>query len=106
MTSSKKNKQLQTYDPAFAGKQVAGGAGPNPGQGSRSGARGPNLSLGREARSTGAPQPRPQQQNTQPRNRRAAEPDVQYQARGSRNERYDDGDSALLRGGFDANEAL
>ena len=71
VTSSQKNKQLQTYDPVLAGKQVAGGPGPNIAQGSRGGA--PNVSIGQCARSAGAPQPRPQPQYQQPR------PQQQYQ---------------------------
>ena len=45
VNSSKKNKQLQTYDPAFAGKQIAGQAdvGQNIGRGSQNaGHGGPN----------------------------------------------------------------
>ena len=72
VTSGQKNKQLQRYDPAFAGKQITGhgSAGPNVGQGSRG--RGPNLSAER-AHSAGAPHPRQQSQNAQPRYYQAAE---------------------------------
>ena len=102
VTSGQKNKQLQIYVPAFAGKQIAGhgSAEPNVGQGSRG--RGLNPSAER-ARSAGD-HPRQQSQNAQPRYYQAAEYE-QYQG-GSRNDRYDDGDSALRRGGYLGNEAL
>ena len=106
VNSSQKNKQVQAYDPAFARKHLASNAGPNVGHGSRGGGRIPNLSVGQRARSAGAPQPRPQMQNVQPQYYQAAEPAVHHQAGGSRNDRYDDGDSALRRGGFLGHETL
>ena len=79
VNSSQKNKQLQPYDPALAGKQVAGGPGPNVAQGSRGGA--PNIPISQCARSAGAPQPRPQSQVNQPRYQaEQQQSQVQYQA--------------------------
>ena len=104
VNSSKKNKQLQTYDPAFAGKQIAGQAdvGQNIGRGSQyAGHGGPNHPDGRRRPPAAEGNMPRQPANAPPQQyQNQADPGAQYQGGGPRDDRYDDGDSALERAGY------
>ena len=86
--NSAKNKQMQAYDPAYAGKQVAA-------QGQVQSARN-----GHNPAAQGQPPRYPAPNHYQQPNHYQGQPDAGYQLYEERNDRYDDGNSAMARASY------
>ena len=100
---------MQTYDPVYAGKQVAeqcnpGRGNPEPGQGNRGASHANPTGNGRNSAGQGQPPRHPAP--SPPQQRRGAGPAVQHSGDDPRATRYDDGYSAMKKAGYPRHERL